>query len=76
MSPDRRGDLRRREQRLGAWARARVPGYATDLVMFTLKMGWASLFGGLLLIAILLSKAIWQPDWALNRYDALFLFAV
>ncbi|WBU59204.1 DUF817 domain-containing protein [Paracoccus albus] len=44
--------------------------------MFTLKMGWSALFGGLLLIAILLSKAIWQDDWALNRYDALFIFAV
>lgn len=44
--------------------------------MFTLKMGWAALFGGLLLIAIIASKAIWQPDWALERYDALFLFAV
>ncbi|TRW98464.1 DUF817 domain-containing protein [Paracoccus sp. M683] len=44
--------------------------------MFTLKMGWAALFGGLLLIAILGTKAIWQPDWALQRYDALFLLAV
>ena len=44
--------------------------------MFTLKMGWSALFGGLLLIAILASKAVWQPDWALQRYDALFLFAV
>ena len=44
--------------------------------MFTLKMGWSALFGGLLLIAILATKAVWQPDWALQRYDALFLFAV
>ena len=44
--------------------------------MFTLKMGWAALFGGLLLIAIIASKAIWQPHWAVERYDALFLFAV
>ncbi|SDE28061.1 Uncharacterized membrane protein YoaT, DUF817 family [Paracoccus isoporae] len=44
--------------------------------MFTLKMGWSALFGGLLLIAILLSKAVWQADWVVHRYDALFLFAV
>ncbi|MDO5643277.1 MAG: DUF817 domain-containing protein [Paracoccus sp. (in: a-proteobacteria)] len=67
---------RRLEHRLGDWARARLPGPITDLVMFTLKMGWSALFGGLLLLAIIASKAIWQPDWALNRYDALFLFAV
>ncbi|AUH35479.1 DUF817 domain-containing protein [Paracoccus tegillarcae] len=44
--------------------------------MFTLKMGWAALFGGLLLIAILVSKSIWQPGWPVERYDALFLFAI
>jgi uncharacterized membrane protein YoaT (DUF817 family) len=41
-----------------------------------LKQGWACLFGGLLLIAIIVSKAIWQDDWAFSRYDALFLFAL
>lgn len=69
-------DTRRLERRLGDWARARLPRPVVDLVMFTLKMGWAALFGGLLLIAILVSKAIWQPDWPIQRYDALFLFAV
>lgn len=53
-----------------------MPAPVRDLVMFTLKMGWSALFGGLLLIAILATKAVWQPDWALQRYDALFLFAV
>ena len=27
-------------------------------------------------LGILVSKAIWSPDWALQRYDALFLYAV
>ncbi|MFV0293672.1 MAG: DUF817 domain-containing protein [Paracoccus sp. (in: a-proteobacteria)] len=67
---------RRLERRLGGWARAQLPGPVVDLVMFTLKMGWSALFGGLLLIAIIASKAIWQPDWPLQRYDALFIFAV
>ncbi|MEO6299996.1 MAG: DUF817 domain-containing protein [Paracoccaceae bacterium] len=44
--------------------------------MFVLKQGWASLFGGLMLAAILFTKAIWHPDWPLQRYDALFLFAL
>lgn len=67
---------RRLEHRLGDWARARLPGRVVEIAMFVLKMGWASLFGGLMLGAILLSRAVWQPDWALHRYDALFLFAV
>ncbi|WP_054302391.1 DUF817 domain-containing protein [Gemmobacter sp. LW-1] len=66
----------RLERRLGDWARARLPYGLAELVMFVLKQGWACLFGGLLLIAILATRAIWSPDWALHRYDALFLFAV
>ena len=53
MSGDRRGgrlgETRRLERRLGDWAHARLPRGLVDLGMFTLKMGWASLFGGLML---------------------------
>ena len=50
LTPDLRVNATRRlEHRLGDWARARLPGPITDLVMFTLKMGWSALFGGLLL---------------------------
>ena len=44
--------------------------------MFVLKQGWAALFGGLLLLAIIATKAAWDPAWPLHRYDALFLIAV
>lgn len=43
--------------------------------MFVLKQGWACLFGGLMLLGIIVSALIWSPDWALRRYDALFLYA-
>ncbi len=56
--------------------RARLPHWAAELVMFILKQGWACLFGGLLLVAIIGTKLIWQADWAFHRYDALFLIAV
>ena len=69
-------ETRTLEHRMGDWARARLPFAVAEFVMFVLKQGWACLFGGLLLAAILLTKAIWQPDWPLHRYDALFLFAV
>ena len=44
--------------------------------MFVLKQGWACLFGGLLLVAIISTKLTWNADWPLHRYDALFLLAV
>ncbi|KCV82041.1 hypothetical protein ATO10_09348 [Actibacterium atlanticum] len=66
----------RLERLLGDRARAYLPHGLAEFVMFGLKQGWACLFGGLLLAAILISKAIWQPDWALARYDALFVFAI
>ncbi len=61
---------------MGDWVRARLGPISGELVMFVLKQGWAALFGALLLAAIILSKSIWSPDWALARYDALFLFAI
>ena len=69
-------DTRSLEHRMGDWARARLPFAVAELVMFVLKQGWACLFGGLLLLAILMTKAFWHPDWPLHRYDALFLFAI
>ncbi len=64
------------ERRLGDAARARLPALVVELGMFVLKQGWACLFGGLLLAAIIGTKLIWSPDWPLQRYDALFAFAI
>lgn len=64
------------ERHLGDWARARLPLPLAEFTMFVLKQGWACLFGGLMLAAIIGSKLIWSPDWPLQRYDALFLFAI
>ncbi|WP_417253604.1 DUF817 domain-containing protein [Celeribacter sp.] len=64
------------ERRLGDWLRARLPHGVTELVMFTVKMGWASLFGGLLLIAMLVTHSLWQTDWPIARYDALLIYAL
>ncbi len=64
------------EHRLGDWARRRLPAWAVEPVLFVLKQGWACLFGGLLLLAIVASKLAWHADWALHRYDALFALAL
>ncbi len=64
------------ERALGDRARVLLTGAGGEFVMFVLKQGWACLFGGLMLGAIVVSKAVWQTDWPLHRYDALFLFAL
>ncbi len=64
------------ERRLGDAVRTRLPHSLAELVMFVLKQGWACLFGVMMLLGILVSKAIWSPDWALARYDVLVLYAV
>lgn len=69
-------DTRSLEHRMGDWARARLPFTLAEFVMFVLKQGWACLFGGLLLTAIITTRFLWQPDWPLQRYDFLFLFAI
>ncbi|MEL6167237.1 MAG: DUF817 domain-containing protein [Pseudomonadota bacterium] len=64
------------ERSMGAWVRRHMRPAPAEFVMFVLKQGWACLFGGAFLVAILLSKAIWHEDWIVARYDALFVFAV
>jgi uncharacterized membrane protein YoaT (DUF817 family) len=44
--------------------------------VFGVKFVYAALFGILILSAIILSRLIWNPDWALARYDALVVFAL
>lgn len=64
------------ERLLGDYVRARLPGVLGALVIFVFKQGWACLFGALLLAMIIASKLVWNPDWAFQRYDFLFLFAI
>ena len=64
------------ERRLGDWMRARLSPRTVTFVMFVLKQGWACLFGGLMLLALILSKMFWQEDWPVARYDALLAFAL
>lgn len=64
------------ERRFGDAMRARLPDVAAEFVMFVLKQGWACLYGGLLLAAMILSQIVWQPEFSIARYDALLIFAI
>lgn len=67
---------RRLERSLGDAMRRHLPLPLAELVMFTLKQGWACLFGGLMLAGLILSDLIWNDAWAVARYDALVIYAI
>lgn len=50
--------------------------YINDFLHFGIKQAYACLFGGALLFFILLTSFVWQPDWPIARYDALFIIAI
>jgi len=56
--------------------RARLPDRIAEVVVFSLKQGWACLFGILLLLAVICTNAIWADSWPIARYDFLVVFAV
>ncbi len=64
------------ERGLGKWVRSALPHGFAEFVMFGLKQAWACLFGGLLLVAVIFTNAIWPEGALIARYDALFAFAV
>ena len=63
------------ERRLGDWMRDRLPHWGAEFAMFVLKQGWASIYGFMLLFAIVVSSMVWRDTWWVTRYDALFLYA-
>jgi uncharacterized membrane protein YoaT (DUF817 family) len=64
------------ERILGDWVRKHLPVGLVEFIMFVLKQAWACLFGILFLAVLIISASIWQDEWALQRYDALFIFAI
>ena len=53
------------------WTKALV-----EFLVFGIKQAWACLFGGLLLLGILVTHYVYPETWALARYDFLFLYAI
>ncbi|MEL6682187.1 MAG: DUF817 domain-containing protein [Pseudomonadota bacterium] len=64
------------EKAIDNWLAQRLPTAITAFTMFVIKQGWACLFGGSLLLAVIMTKLIWQDHWLLARYDALALIAI
>ncbi len=64
------------EDRGDHWLRGHLPRTLRGIGLFLAKQLWAGLFAVIILAAILITKAIWNPDWAIARYDALVMIAV
>ncbi|MBB3993669.1 uncharacterized membrane protein YoaT (DUF817 family) [Sulfitobacter undariae] len=64
------------ERRLGDATRRILPRPVAELIMFTLKQAWACLFAALMLGGLIVSDLIWDDAWVIQRYDALFVYAI
>ncbi len=68
---------RRLLNRAQAWAaRARWRGWALELAWFTLKQGWACLFGIAMLGMLVATHLLWPDQAPIARYDALVVGAL
>ncbi len=74
--PNERPNTQQIEKSVGRWTRGVLPVWLSEFFVFVLKMAWASLFGGLILLGIILTKAGWSGDLPIHRYDFLALYAV
>ncbi len=55
---------------------ARLPPPLAEFVLFGLKQAWSCLFAALMLSLLVATRYLWNPDWPIHRYDALFVGAV
>lgn len=53
----------------------RINGFLREFIAFGLKQAWASMFGGFLLLLMIVTR-YWYPVHGLYRYDFIFIAAV
>lgn len=64
------------EKAVGRWTRRHMPAWLSEFVVFVLKLGWASLYGGLMLLGLVVTKLLWTDATPVPRYDAMLIYAV
>jgi uncharacterized membrane protein YoaT (DUF817 family) len=55
---------------------AKLPAPLAEFILFGLKQAWACLFAGLMLGLLVGTRLVWQPEWPIYRYDAIFVGAI
>ncbi len=72
-----KGQVARFDAMARPWAlRSRWHGYAYEFLLFGLKQAWACLFGGAMLMLLILTGFFWPGDAPIARYDFLVVAAV
>lgn len=71
-----RPDTEQIESSVIGWLRRRSGGRLAEVFVIVLKLGWASLFGVLILLGIIATRLIWSEAIPFERYDALVIYAV
>ena len=61
---------------LGMMISTHTPAPLRAFLAFVFKQASACLFGASLLVALIGTKAVWQPNWPIARYDVLVIIAV
>ncbi len=61
---------------LRPWLMDRFSQGMSEFLLFWVKQAWAAFFSILFLLAITITTLIWDPDWALYRYDFLVFVAL
>lgn len=56
--------------------RAALSPWPAEIATFFFKQASACLFGASILALLIVTSAVWQPDWAVARYDFLVVAAV
>ncbi len=56
--------------------RARLSPRAAEIAVFVFKQLSACLFGASILLLLIVTSAVWQPDWPVARYDVLVVSAI
>ncbi len=64
------------ERRAIAWLQERLPRWAAEIAVLVFKQLSACLFGASILALLIATSLVWQPDWAIARYDFLVVAAI
>ena len=64
------------EQRVIDRLSAALPSWPAEIAILVFKQLSACLFGASILAMLIVTSAIWQPDWAVARYDVLVVAAI
>ncbi len=68
--------IKESEAALGRWLRNHLWNPIVPFILFVAKFSYASLFGAMLLLGLIVTRWVWSTDWAIARYDALLIYAL